>query len=50
MRFADNYSNRWVLDTAAKGELPFDLLESLSEKFDLSFIKDEHLPIIKNNK
>ena len=49
MRFADNYANRWVLDTAAKGELPFDLLESLSEKFDLSFIKDEHLPIIKNN-
>ena len=49
MRFADNYSNNWVLDTAAKGEIPFDLLCVLSQNYDISFIKDEHLPIIKEN-
>ena len=49
MRYADNYSNNWILDTAAKGEIPFDLLCVLSQKYDLSFIQDEHLPIIKEN-
>lgn len=48
MRFADNYANNWVLDTAAKGEIPFDLLCVLSQNYDLSCIKNEHLPIIKN--
>lgn len=49
MRYADNYANNWILDTAAKGEFPFDLMCILSQKYDLSFVKDEHLEIIKNN-
>ena len=49
MRFADNYANNWVLDTACLGEFPFDLLEILSSKYDLSFIQDKHLSIIKHN-
>lgn len=49
MRFADNYANNWILDTAAKGEIPFDLLCVLSQKYDLSFIKDEQLVTIKEN-
>ena len=49
MRYADNYANNWVLDTAAKGEIPFDLLRVLSQKYDLSFIKEEHLKIIREN-
>ena len=49
MRYADNYANNWILDTAAKGEIPFDLLCVLSQKYDLSFIKDEELTVIKEN-
>ncbi len=49
MRFADNYANNWILDTAAKGEIPFDLLCVLNERYDLSFIKDEELRIIREN-
>ena len=49
MRYAGNYANNWVLDTAAKGEIPFDLLCVLSQKYDLSFIKEEHLKIIREN-
>lgn len=30
MRYADNYCNNWVLDTAAKGEIPQDMLDKLS--------------------
>ena len=49
MRYADNYCNNWILDTAAKGEFPIDLLTELSKKFDLSFIKAEELRTIKAN-
>lgn len=49
MRYADNYCNNWVLDTAAKGEFPIDLLTELSKKFDLSFITTEDLRVIKAN-
>lgn len=49
MRFADNYANNWVLDTACTGEFPFDLLCVLSQNYDLSFMKEEHLSIIKDN-
>ncbi|MBQ2231911.1 MAG: glycoside hydrolase family 1 protein [Erysipelotrichaceae bacterium] len=49
MRYADNYANNWILDTAAKGEIPFDLLCVLSKDFDISFIRDEQLKIIKEN-
>lgn len=49
MRYADNYCNNWILDTAAKGEFPIDLLTELSKHFDLSFIKSEDLHVIKEN-
>lgn len=50
MRNADNYCNNWVLDTAALGRIPQDLIDKLKEKYDLSFMKEEHLNIIKNYK
>ena len=50
MRFADNYANNWILDTAAKEKFLFDLLCVLSQKYDLSFIKDEQLVTIKERK
>lgn len=49
MRYADNYSNNWILDTAAKGEIPIDLLSTLSKKYDLSMITEKHLKTIKEN-
>jgi beta-glucosidase/6-phospho-beta-glucosidase/beta-galactosidase len=49
MRYADNYCNNWILDTAAKGEFPIDLVAKLSESYDVSFMKEEHLEIIKQN-
>ena len=49
MRYADNYCNNWILDTAAKGEIPIDLLSELSKKFDLSFITPEKMDVIKQN-
>lgn len=48
IRNADNYCNNWVLDTAAFGKIPEDLLEKLREKYDLSFIKEEQLKLIEN--
>ncbi len=50
MRYADNYCNNWILDTAAKGEIPIDLLTTLSKKYDLSMITEKHLKVIKENK
>ncbi|MBR4471386.1 MAG: glycoside hydrolase family 1 protein [Erysipelotrichaceae bacterium] len=49
MRYADNYANNWILDPAARGEFPSDLIEELGKKYDLSFIKEDHLKIIKEN-
>lgn len=50
MRYADNYANNWVLDTAVFGEFPSDLIEELLRKeYDLSFIKKEDLTLIKEN-
>lgn len=49
MRYADNYCNNWILDTAAKGEFPIDLVAKLSESYDVSFMTEEHLAIIKQN-
>ena len=49
MRYADNYANNWVLDTAATGEIPFDLLCVLSQKYDLSFIRENQLETIREN-
>lgn len=47
MRYADNYCNNWILDTAAKGEIPIDLLSELSKHYDLSMMKPEQLRILK---
>lgn len=49
MRYADNYCNNWILDTAAKGEIPIDLLTNLSKSFDLSFITAEEMQLMKEN-
>jgi len=49
MRNADNYSNNWVLDTAALGEFPIDLITRLSNDYDVSFMKSNELKTIRNN-
>lgn len=49
MRYADNYSNNWVLDTAVLGEFPIDLIAKLSENYDISFMKPEQMKILKEN-
>ena len=49
VRNADNYSNNWVLDTAALGEFPIDLITRLSNDYDISFMKSDELKTIKNN-
>ena len=49
MRYADNFMNNWVLDTAAKGEIPADLLDALKEKkICLSFMKEADLKLIQS--
>ncbi|KJY57357.1 putative 6-phospho-beta-glucosidase [Lactobacillus kimbladii] len=50
MRNADNYANNWVLDTAALGSFPIDLLAKLSETNDISFMKPDLLKTIAENK
>ncbi|EOT48568.1 MULTISPECIES: glycoside hydrolase family 1 protein [Enterococcus] len=47
MRYADNYCNNWILDTAALGEFPIDLIAYLSKSYDISFMKPEELRKIK---
>ena len=49
MRNADNYANNWVLDTAALGSFPIDLLAKLSETNDISFMKPDLLKTIAEN-
>lgn len=49
VRHAENFFNNWILDTAASGEIPGDLLKELSAVSDLSVMKPEDLEIIKNN-
>ena len=49
MRYADNYCNNWILDTACQGEFPIDLLSELNKKIDLSFINIKELDVIKEN-
>ena len=44
MRYADNFMNNWVLDTAAKGKIPTDFLQALSQKgINLSFIDEDDI-------
>ncbi len=47
MRYADNFFNNWILDTAAVGEIPGDLLGELSKVCDLSMMLPEDLEIIR---
>lgn len=49
MRNADNYANNWVLDTAALGKIPIDLISKLAESCDISFIKPACLTTIQKN-
>lgn len=49
MRYADNYCNNWILDTAALGEFPIDLVAELAKNHDISFMKADELKIIKEN-
>lgn len=49
MRYADNYCNNWILDTAALGEFPIDLVAKLAQDYDISFMKTEELKIMKEN-
>lgn len=49
VRYADNFNNNWVLDTAVFGEFPIDLVTELSKTYDLSCARPEYLRIIKEN-
>lgn len=48
MRHAENFFNNWILDTAALGEIPGDLLKELSKQCSLSVIHPEDFKIIRN--
>ncbi|MCH2824173.1 family 1 glycosylhydrolase, partial [Listeria monocytogenes] len=39
MRYADNSCNNWILDTAALGEFPVDLIAELAHSHAISFMK-----------
>ena len=47
-RYAENFYNTWILDTAALGEIPGDLLAELYGRCDLSMMKPEDLELIKS--
>lgn len=50
MRYADNFYNNWVLDTAALGEIPADLLSDLKERgYSVDIVQEADLPVFKNN-
>lgn len=49
-RFADNFYNNWILDTAALGEIPGDLLGELKKTCDLSMMTPEDLAVIRRNR
>ena len=49
-RFADNFYNNWILDTAALGEIPGDLLGELKKTCDLSMMTPEDLAVIRQNR
>lgn len=50
MRYADNYCNNWVLDTAAWGQMPIDMLGKLAmEGHDLSYMTADKLRVMKAN-
>ncbi len=47
VRHAENFFNNWILDTAAVGEIPGDLLGELSRCCDLSFMDEDDLAVIR---
>ena len=49
-RFADNFYNNWILDTAALGEIPGDLLGERKKTCDLSMMTPEDLAVIRRNR
>ena len=49
-RFADNFYNNRILDTAALGEIPGDLLGELKKTCDLSMMTPEDLAVIRRNR
>lgn len=49
-RYAENFYNNWILDTAALGEIPGDLLGELKKNYDLSMMTPEDLAIIRENR
>lgn len=48
-RYAENFYNNWILDTAAMGEIPGDLLGALAKTCDLSMMVPEDLETIRKN-
>lgn len=49
VRYADNFNNNWVLDTAVFGEPPIDLIAELAKTYDISCMKPEYLKIMREN-
>ncbi len=50
VKYCNIFCTDWILDTAIKGYFSKDLIDAVKSKgFDLSFVKDEDLEIIKNN-
>lgn len=49
VRYADNFNNNWVLDTAVSGEFPIDLAAELAKTYDLSVAKPKYLQVIKEH-
>lgn len=49
MRHGENFYNNWILDVAAMGEIPGDLLAELKKSCDLSMMVQEDLELIKYN-
>lgn len=49
VRYADNFNNNWVLDTAVFGEPPIDLIAELAKTYDISCMKAEYLAIMREN-
>lgn len=47
-RYAENFYNTWILDTAT-GEIPGDLLGELSKSCNLSYMKPADLEVIRKN-
>ncbi|MCC8165167.1 MAG: glycoside hydrolase family 1 protein [Planctomycetes bacterium] len=47
VRMADHVLNGWVTDTAIKGTFPRELVDTLAQRFDVGFMKDEDKAIFE---